>query len=187
MATDRPRSRLQAARIVGEDQLLQGEGEGVAGGEPPGALRLYARDQVRPHIKECVAGSAAHPFEAATDERVAVHRRHVERHATAGLVAVDQAQGPRGVGRVGDRADVLQVAGRVEEVGRRDQGGSGVDPLRERLGRDRHAVRRRHEIHLEPGAREPLVAHGREVEPADHDLVPPGQQGQARGQGRQGD
>src|SRR5207247_11457977 len=79
VATDRPRSRLQAARIVGEDQLLQGEGEGVAGGEPPGALRLYARDQVRPHIKECVAGSAAQPLETDTDERVSVKGCHVAR------------------------------------------------------------------------------------------------------------
>jgi len=70
-------------------------------------------------------------FRHAADERVAAHRFDVQRHTAAGLVAVDQAEGPRGVSRVSDRPDVLEVAGRIEEVGRRHQGGAVVDPLGE--------------------------------------------------------
>ena len=75
------------------------------------------------------------------------------------------------MGRVRDRPHVLQVAGRVEEVGRRDEGRPPVDPLRERLGRDRHPVLAGDELHLKARAREPLVADGRKVELADQDLV----------------
>ena len=187
MAGHRPGPGLEAAGVVGESQLLKGERKRVAGGEPAGAAWPDLGDQLGPHIKKGVARPAADPLQAAADEGVAAHRLHVQRHAAAGLVAVDQAQGAGGVGGVGDRADVLQVAGRVEEMGRRDQGGPGVDPLGERLGRDRHTVSAWHELDLIIRPAQPLVADCREVELADQHLVPALGQRQAGGQGGQGD
>ena len=176
VAGDRPRPCLQTAGVIGEGQLLEGEGERVAGGEPAGALGAGLGDQLGPHIKEGVAGSAADPLQAPSDECVAIHLGNVERDAAARLVAVDDAKSALGVGGVSDRADVLQVAGRVEEVGRRHQGRPRVDPFGEGLGRDGHAVLRRHELDLKLGPAQPLVADGREVELADEYLVPPGRQ-----------
>ena len=187
MAAHRPGPGFQAACVVGEDQLLEREGEGVAGREPARALRPGLRDQLRTYIKECVAGAAADPLEAAADEGVAVQRLDVDGHAAAGLVAVDQAESAGGVGRVGDRPHVLQVPRRVEEVGRRHQRGPGVDPLGEGVGRNRHAVPGGDELHFKARSGQPLVADGREVELADQDLVPPWRQGEAAGQRRQGD
>ncbi len=88
--------------------------------------------------------------------------------------------------RVGDRSHVLEIAGRVEEVGRHDQGGLVVNALGERRRRDRHPVRAGHKLDLEVRPAEPLVADGGEVQLADENLVPALRQGQPGGQGRQG-
>src|SRR5947207_8297763 len=111
MARDRPRSGLQAAGVVGENQLLERERERIAGCEPACALRAHLREQVRSYIKEGVARPAAQPLEAAADERIAAHRLDVERDASTRLIAVDDAQRAGGLGGDGDRAHVLQVAG----------------------------------------------------------------------------
>src|SRR3989442_8977544 len=58
VAGHRPRSGLQAPRVVGEGQLLQGEREGVAGGEPAGAARSYLGDQLGSYIEKGVARAA---------------------------------------------------------------------------------------------------------------------------------
>ena len=90
------------------------------------------------------------------------------------------------MGRIGDGADVLQVAGRVEEMGRRHQRGLGFDPLGESLRRDGHSVAAGHELDLELRPAQPLMADRREVELADEHLASAGGQRQARGQGGQG-
>jgi len=64
-------------------------------------------------------------------------------------------------------------------VGRCDQGGLLIDPLGERLRRDRDPVGAGNELDLELESRQPLVADGGEVELADQDLVAAGRQRQA--------
>src|SRR5436309_2028244 len=185
VAGHRPGPGFQAPGVVGEGELLQRESERVAGREPAGAARPHLGDELGLHIQKGVARPAADPLEAASDERVAAHRLHVQRHAAAGLVTVDHAQRAGGVGGVGDRPHVLQVAGRIEKVGRRDQRGPRVDPLGECLGWDGQAVVRRHELHLILRPAQPLVADGREVQLPDQHFVPALGQGQAGGQGRE--
>src|ERR1700731_775579 len=139
-APHRPGAGFEAARVVGEVEPFEGEGERVPGGEPAGPLRANAGDQLWPNVKEGGPRPTREPLEAAADEGVAVHRRHVDGHAAAGLVAVDEAQGALRMGGVGDRTDVLEVAGGVEEVGRHHERGALIDSLGERLGRDRYPV-----------------------------------------------
>ncbi len=91
------------------------------------------------------------------------------------------------MGGVGDRPNVLQVAGRIEEVGGHDQGGPLVDSLGESLWRDGHPVLAGHEFDLEVGSGEPLVADRREVELPDQDLVATRRQRQPGGESGQGD
>src|SRR2546430_13108871 len=111
---DRPRSSLQAAGVVGENQLLEREREWIAGCEPAGALRAHPRQQVRSYIKEGISRPAAQPLEAAADERIAAHSLDVEGDASTRLIAVDDAQRAGALGGVGDRPHVPQVTGRLE-------------------------------------------------------------------------
>ena len=91
VAGHRPGAGLEAAGIVGEVQLFQGERERVAGGKPARPVRPNAGDQPGLHIKEGGARPAREPLQAAADERVAIHRADVDGHAPTCLVAVDQA------------------------------------------------------------------------------------------------
>src|SRR5207245_409879 len=163
------------------------EGEGVACRKPPGAVRPHGWEELGSNIKEGGARPSRQPLEAPADESVAVHCIDVDRHAAAGLVAVDHAQGPGGVRRIGDRPDVLEVPSRVEEVGRHDHRRPVVDPLGEGLRRDGHAVGARDELDLALRPGQPLVADRGEVEVADQDFVATLWEGQARGKSGKGD
>ena len=76
------------------------------------------------------------------------------------------------MGRLGQRLQVLQVAGCVVEVGGRDERHAGAQALSEGRGRDADAVRRRDPLHVELAPGQPLVPQGREVQLADQDLQP---------------
>jgi len=156
--------------------------------KPAGAVGPHAGDKVRPHVHEGGAGSARHPLEASAHERVAAHRVHVERDAAAGLVAVDQAEGAGAWAASAIGRTSWQVAGRVEEVGRRHQARCARRSARRRpsggivipsaLGTNSTS---------KSGRESHWWAQRREVQLPDQDLLAAGREGQARSQGGQGD
>src|SRR5579859_5440263 len=179
---NRPRPGLQPPGVGGPVEPLQRERERVLCGKPARTLRLRSRQQLGAHVHERRARAAAQPLQASADEGVAAELMHVDGHAADRLVAVDDAQRAGGVRGVGDRPDVLQVAGRIEEVGRDDHRRLVVDAFGEGSRRDGRPVLAGHELDLEVGPGEPLVPDGREVEGADQHLPPARCHRQARRQ-----
>ena len=155
-------------RVVGDVHL-----EDVLVGEPAGLGRHQAAEHLAPHPEEAEAGGGEQVLDRSARDEVGTERAHIDLDRPRRLVAVGEHERAACMRDLGDRRDVVAVAGAIRDGRAADERRALVDRLGEALGRDRAVGVGTHVHHL--GAAELLrvsdLTDRRELVLADHDAV----------------
>ena len=154
-------------------EVLEVEVELVSRRKPAGDAGLKLLYELVADVEVGEAGAPAEPFEGACRVEVGLAGPQVHRDLAGALIAVDEEERSRSVRYVGQRIQVLDVAGGVEHVAGRQESCAIVDGFGELLWIDPHSIvaGEDHELHV--GLHGPLVGQGGEVELCADHAVPP--------------